>query len=229
MDNATYEKNWNKPVHLIGRITLIGVCISSFFPVAFLYFAYGIVPPIDWIIKDVILITASFGFIWLIEPITFFPVLGTIGSYEAFLTGNIGTSKLPAAAVAQDLTRVEPGSREAEVVSSLAIIGSTITTVAFVCVGAFAGSFILGALPAEALDAVKSYVAPAVFGALMVTFAIKFPKVIPIAIGTPLLLRIFAGGIIPGYLYIVFTIVATIAAAVIIYKKRIKGEEQEVQ
>ncbi len=85
----------------------------------------------------------------------------------------------------------------------------------------------MGALPEEALDAVKSYVAPAVFGSLMVTFAIKFPKVIPIAIGTPLLLRIFAGGVIPGYLYIVFTIVATIAAAVIIYKKRIKGEEQE--
>ena len=104
MDNATYEKNWTKPVHLIGRITLIGVCISSFLPVAFLYFAYGIVPPIDWIIKDVVLIAASFGFIWLIEPITFFPVLGTIGSYEAFLTGNIGTSKLPAAAVAQDLS-----------------------------------------------------------------------------------------------------------------------------
>ena len=61
MDNATYEKNWTKPVHLIGRITLIGVCISSFLPVAFLYFAYGIVPPIDWIIKDVVLIAASFG------------------------------------------------------------------------------------------------------------------------------------------------------------------------
>lgn len=224
MDNTTYEKNWVKPVHLIGRITLLGVCISSFLPIAFLYFAYGIVPPIDWIITDIVLITASFGFIWLIEPITFFPVLGLIGSYEAFLTGNIGTSKLPAAAVAQDLTKVEAGSKEAEVVSSLAIIGSTVTTVAFVCLGAIAGTIILGALPEPALDAVKSYVTPAVFGALMVTFTIKFPKVIPVAIGVPLLLRIFAGGVIPGYLYIVFTIVATIVAAVVIYKKRITGE-----
>ena len=48
-----------------------------------------------------------------------------------------------------------------------------------------------------------------------------------LAVCVPLLLRLFAGSIIPSYLYIVFTIVATIAAAVIIYKKRISGEEAE--
>lgn len=227
MDNATYEKEWTRPVHRIGRITLLGVCITSFLPIAYLYFMYSIVPPIDWVITDIVLITASFGFIWLIEPITFFPVLGTIGSYEAFLTGNIGTSKLPAAAVAQDITRVEPGSKEAEVVSSLAIIGSTTTTVAFVCLGAIAGSAILGALPPDVLDAIKAYVAPAVFGALMVTFTVKFPKVIPVAIGVPLLLRLFAGGVIPGYLYIVFTLVATVIAAVLLYRGRIKDDKPE--
>ena len=226
MDNQDYENNWVKPVHRIGRITLLGVCLSSFLPVAYLYFAYGVVPPVDWIVKDILLITASFGFIWLIEPITFFPALGLIGSYEAFLTGNIGTSKLPSAAVAQDIARVEPGSKKAEVVASMAILGSIVCTVAFVCLGAVAGSALLGALPTDVVDAIKSYVTPAVFGALMVTFTIKFPKVIPVAIGVPLLLRLFAGSIIPSYLYIVFTIVATIAA-VIIYKKRISGEEAE--
>ena len=227
MDNQDYENNWVKPVHRIGRITLLGVCLSSFLPVAYLYFAYGVVPPVDWIVKDILLITASFGFIWLIEPITFFPALGLIGSYEAFLTGNIGTSKLPSAAVAQDIARVEPGSKKAEVVASMAILGSIVCTVAFVCLGAVAGSALLGALPTDVVDAIKSYVTPAVFGALMVTFTIKFPKVIPVAIGVPLLLRLFAGSIIPSILYIVFTIVSTIAAAVIIYKKRISGEEAE--
>ncbi len=221
MDQLTYDKNWTRPVHLIGRLTLIGVCLSSFLPVAYLYFAHGIVPPMDWIIKDVLLITASFGFIWLIEPIAFFPALGLIGSYQAFLTGNIGTSKLPSAAIAQDITKVEPGSREAEVISSFAIIGSTITVVGFVCLGAVAGTVILGVLPAVVLNAVKSYVVPAVFGALMVTFAIKFPRVIPVAIGVPLLLRLFAAKLIPGYWFILFTIVATIAAALYLYRDTI--------
>ncbi|MBK1688325.1 hypothetical protein [Rubrivivax gelatinosus] len=226
MDNAVYEKEWVRPVHLIGRITLIGVCLSSFLPVAYLYLVHGVVPPMDWIIKDVLLITASFGFIWLIEPITFYPALGMIGSYLAFLTGNIGTSKLPASAVAQDIIKVEPGSRQAEVVSSMAIIGSIITTVGFVCVGALAGTVLLAALPAEVLNAIKSYTVPAVFGSLMVSFAIKYPKVIPVAIGVPLLLRLFAKGFVPGYLFIVFTIVATIAAALLIYKNQIWKQQE---
>lgn len=221
MDQQTYEKNWIKPVHLIGRVTLIGVCISSFLPILYLYFAHGIMPPMDWIVKDILLITASFGFIWLIEPIAFFPALGLIGSYQAFLSGNIGTSKLPSAAIAQDITEVEPGSREAEVVSSFAIIGSIITTVGFVCLGAVAGTVILGVLPDPVLEAVKSYVVPAVFGALMVTFAIKFPRIIPIAIGVPLLLRIFASDIIPGYWFILFTIAATIGGALFMYRDTI--------
>lgn len=227
MDQETYEKSWIKPVHRIGRFTLLGVCVTSFLPLVYLYLVHGIVPPMDWVIKDIVLITASFGFIWLIEPIAFFPALGLIGCYQAFLTGNIGTSKLPSSAVAQDIAQVEPGSQEAEVISAMAIIGSIITTVSFVCLGAVAGSLILGSLPDAALAAVKSYVTPAVFGALMVAFTIKFPKVIPVAIGVPLLLRIFAKGIIPGYWFILFTIVATIAAAVIIYRKRINGEEED--
>lgn len=218
---SEYTKNWTKPVHIIGRISLIGVCISSFLPVAYLYFVHGIMPPTDWIIKDVLLITASFGFIWLIEPISFYPALGLAGCYQAFLTGNIGTSKLPASAVAQDLTKVEAGTPEAEVISSLAIIGSIVTTISFVCIGAIAGTVILSSLPPNVLDAIKSYTVPAVFGALMVSFAIKFPKIIPIAIGVPILLRLFAFSFIPGYWYIVFTIVATIVAALVLYKKSI--------
>ena len=221
MDQLTYDKNWTKPVHLIGRLTLIGVCLSSFLPIAYLYLAHGILPPMDWIIKDVLLITASFGFIWLIEPIAFFPALGLIGSYQAFLSGNIGTSKLPSAAIAQDIAKVEPGSKEAEVISSFAIIGSIITTIAFVCVGAVAGTVILEVLPESALNAVKSYVVPAVFGALMVTFSIKFPRIIPVAIGVPLLLRLFASDIIPGYWFILFTIVATIGSALYMYRDTI--------
>lgn len=224
MDEKTYEQNWIKPVHRIGRITLLGVCVTSFLPVLYLYLVHGIVPPLDWLIKDIVLITASFGFIWLIEPIAFFPALGLIGCYQAFLTGNIGTSKLPSSAVAQDIAGVEPGSKEAEVISAMAIIGSIITTLGFVCLGALAGSIILGSLPASALSAIKSYVTPAVFGALMVSFAIKYPKVIPVAIGVPLLLRLFAAPYIPGYWFILFTIVSTISAAIVLYKKDIKKD-----
>ncbi|QRG81483.1 hypothetical protein [Vibrio diabolicus] len=221
-DGSDYEREWTRPVHLIGRISLIGVCISTFLPILYLYFVHDIMPPMDLIIKNVVIITTAFGFIWLIEPIFFYPALGIAGCYQAFLTGNIGTSKLPASAVAQDLTKVEPGSLEAEVISSFAIIGSICTTVGFVALGAVAGTAILDSLSPPVLAAVKSFTVPAVFGALMVQFAIKYPKIIPVAIGVPLFLRVFLGGILPGYLFIIITIASTIAAALYMYQGQLK-------
>lgn len=222
MDNSNYTQQWVNPVHKIGRITLLAACVTTTFPVLYLYLVHGIFPSVDWLWNDVLLIVASFGFIWLIEPISFYPALGLAGTYLAFLTGNIGTTKLPAAAIAQDLAKVEPGSREAEVVSTLAIIGATTTTTAFIAVGVICGSFLLSVLPGPAVDALKSYTVPAVFGALMVTFAIKYPKVIPVAIGVPLMLKLFAADMIPGYWHIIFAIVSTVAAAFILYRNDIK-------
>lgn len=225
MDQQTYETQWINEVHRIGRWTLSAVCITSLFPVAYLYFMYGIFPPMDWIIKDLVLITASFGLIWLIEPLTFYPALGLSGCYLAFISGNIGNNKLPAAVLAQEITGVEQGSKQAEIITTLAICGATTTTLLMVALGAVAGSAILGAFPPAVIDAVKNFVVPSIFGALIVSFAIKFPKIIPVAVGVPLLLRLYAT-MIPGYWFVLITLVATVAATLIMYKGRIFANAQ---
>ncbi len=224
MSNFDYTQQWTNPVHRIGRFSLIAVCITTTFPVFYLYFAHGIFPPVEWLIKDAMLIAASFGLIWLIEPLTFYPALGLSGCYLAFLSGNIGNNKLPAAVLAQDITETEQGSRAAEIITSLAICGSIMTTLITICIGAVAGTVILGALPAAITAAIKAYTVPSIFGALIVSFALKFPKIIPVAVGVPLLLRFYATGI-PVYWFVFFTIIATIAATLIIYKKDIYQEK----
>lgn len=232
MDNSNYASNWTRPVHMIGRISLIALCITSSFPVFYLYFVHGIFPPVDWLVKDVTLLAAAFGLIWLIEPITFYPALGLAGCYMAFLTGNIGNNKLPSAVLAQDITGTEQGSRAAEVITVQAICGATFTTTVIVCLGAIAGAIVLGALPPAVTGAIKAYTVPSIFGALIVSFALKFPKIIPVAVGVPLLLRLYTH--IPVYWFVLFTIAATIAATLILYRKDIyqdhpeqkQGEEQ---
>lgn len=227
MDNATYSSNWTRPVHRIGRISLITLSITSTFPVLYLYFVHGISAPADWLIKDVTLLAAAFGLIWLIEPITFYPALGLAGCYMAFLTGNIGNNKLPSAVLAQDVTNTEQGSRAAEVITVQAICGATLTTTIIVCLGAVAGAFILGALPAAVTGAIKAYMVPSIFGALIVSFALKFPKIIPVAVGVPLMLRLFTT--LPVYWFVLFTIIATIAATLILYKKDIYQQPAEAE
>ena len=72
------------------------------------------------------------------------------------------------------------------------------------------------------LDAVKNFVVPSIFGALIVSFALKFPKIIPFAVGVPLALRLWVT-FIPGYWFVLITLVATVAATLILYKKEIYG------
>lgn len=225
MNNLDYERQWVNPVHRIGRITLIAVCITSTFPLFYLYFVHGIFPPVEWLIKDITLITASFGLIWLIEPLTFYPALGLSGCYLAFLSGNIGNNKLPSAVLAQDITETEQGSRQAEIITTMAICGSITTTLIVICIGAVAGTVILGSLPDPVVGAIKAYTVPSIFGALIVSFAIKFPKIIPVAVGVPLLLRIFATGV-PVYWFVFFTIIATIGATLLIYRKAIYQKQE---
>lgn len=224
MDNATYTAKWTSPVHKIGRISLITLCITSSFPVLYLYFAHGISAPVDWLLKDLTLLAAAFGLIWLIEPISFYPALGLAGGYMAFLTGNIGNNKLPSAVLAQDITGTEQGSRASEVVNVLAICGATTTTVIMVCIGAAVGTVLLGILPPSIINAIKTFMVPSIFGALIVSFALKFPKIIPVAVGVPLLLRLYTG--IPAYWFILFTIAATIATTLVLYRNEIYDEPE---
>ncbi len=226
MDAATYEVRWVQPVHKIGRISLVTMCLTTTLPLWYLFFAYGVFPPVDWLVKVAVLITASFGLIWLIEPITFYPALGLAGCYQAFLTGNIGNNKLPSAVLAQDITGVEQGSRAADVVNVLAICGATMTTQIVICIGAVAGVMILDILPATITNAIKAYTVPSIFGALLVSFAMKFPKIIPVAVGVPLLLRYFAKGV-PVYWFVLITLVATVAACLVLYKGEIRQPEKE--
>lgn len=228
MDDLSYQSKWVKPVHHLGRITLLAVCVTSTFPVFYLYFVHGIFPPIEWLIRDVTLITAAFGLIWLIEPITFYPALGLSGCYLAFLSGNIGNNKLPSAVLAQEITETEQGSRQAEIITTMAICGSITTTTFVVCVGAVAGALILSLLPDPVTAAIKAYIVPSIFGALIVSFAIRFPKIIPVAVGVPLLLRIYATGI-PVYWFVFFTLIATISVTLFLYKKDIYKKEEEAQ
>lgn len=222
-NDQTYKSQWVSPVHRIGRWTLSLVCITSLLPVAYLYFGYGVFPPIDWLWKDLLLITAGFGLIWIIEPLTFYPAIGLSGCYLAFISGNIGNSKLPAAILAQELAGVEQGSKQAEIITTCAIAGATTTTLIVVAVGAAAGSVILDVFPTVVVEAVKSYVVPSIFGALIVSFAMKMPKIIPFAVLVPLACRLWTP-FIPSYWYVLITIAATVAATLVLYKKQINAK-----
>lgn len=108
MNDKEFQKIWNNPINLIGRITLLSAVVASFFPVMYLMISHGIFPPLDVVLKAWILVVSSYGVIYIIEPISYYPVLGLSGTYMTFLSGNCGNMRVPAAACALDVTETQP-------------------------------------------------------------------------------------------------------------------------
>lgn len=162
----------------------LGLLISL---AAALYAAFGSGMGITWVelVTAVAAVLATFGVIAIIEPISYFPILGRSAMYQAFLIGNIANKLLPAAVVAQANLGERPGTRRAELIAGSAIVGAVLihitTLVLFVGV---LGTWLVGMLPAPLIATARGYILPAVFGAVVLqsVLALKSRRTTAVAI-----------------------------------------------
>lgn len=66
-------------------------------------------------------IISSFGVLWFVEPISYYPVVGQIGTYMAFLSGNISNMHVLCASMAQVSAEVEPGTHEGSIIATIGV------------------------------------------------------------------------------------------------------------
>lgn len=78
----------------------------------YLSFVLGFHPGWATILSGFSAYAAVVAVVWVIEPISYYPVLGISGTYLAFLTGNIGNMCLPSASIAQSVVGAEPGTKK---------------------------------------------------------------------------------------------------------------------
>lgn len=159
-------------MHRIGTITNILGVILSFAPAAVLAVVYGLLP--DWcaLLTAFIAALSAFGFLWFVEPISYFTVVGPIGTYMAFLSGNISNMRVPCASMAQVSAGVEPGTDQGSVIATIGMAVSVIINVSVLTIGVILGSSVLAMLPASVTEALN-YLLPALFGALLMQFGLK--------------------------------------------------------
>lgn len=226
--NKLYDENFTRPVIRIGRLSMLIATLVCFIPSIYLAVRYNALPPIKAILTGWLLIASIYGPYYFIEPISYFPILGVAGTYMSFLAGEIGNMRLPCAAIAQDVLKVERGSKKAELVSTLAIAGSVVTSLVAGTIAVIAGSFILSLLPPFVIKAFD-FVLPSVFGAMFAMFAIKAPKYGIFALTVCLFLSKFVKGL-PVYVIIPVTIFSTIGLAYYDTRRKAKsnGVENEV-
>lgn len=159
-------------MHRIGKLTgTLGV-VASFLPAVVLAVFYGLLPRPAALLTAFISALSAFGFLWIVEPISYFTVLGPVGTYMAFLSGNISNMRVPCASMAQVSAGVEPGTDEGSIISTIGMATSIVINISVLTIGVILGNSVLSMLPASVTEALN-YLLPALFGALLMQFGLK--------------------------------------------------------
>ena len=156
----------------------------------------------------------------IVEVITYAPMLGTGATYLAFITGNLTNLKIPCAMNAREICQTEFGTKENEIVSTLSVAVSALTTCVVLLIGVVLLVPMTPFLEAPVLQPAFSMVVPALFGALGYQYFSKSPilAVAPFCVMAILCLSLPAIG---GQVAVLIPIAALISMGVarILYKK----------
>lgn len=209
-----YYQLFTRPVIRYGRLINLLAIPLCFIPSLVIWTVYGVVPDVKDILTGWGLIASIYGIFAIIEPVSYFPIVGLPGTYMVCLSGNIGNVRIPAAAVALDTVGAEPGSKKAELVSTLGISGSIITNAIVVTITAIGGAALMKLFPPVVLDAF-GFVTPSIFGAIFLMNAKR--NVVYGAFAFCLSLLMLVTHVIPTYLMVPVSVFGTIAFALKLY------------
>ena len=156
----------------IGRITMLFAIVANFLPAIYVGIRYGEMPSLSIIGQLWLLVASAYGVSWVVQPISYFPTLGTAGSYIGWLAGSVGDIRLPAASMAQKVTGVEAGTHEGDVIGTIGTACSVFVSAGMITLFIFIGSWVVPRLPAFVTDSFD-HILPALFGAIYVDIARK--------------------------------------------------------
>lgn len=224
MSNSEYQKIWDRPIIRIGVCTMILASLTAFVPVLYICLSTGIWPTVSEFFQCWGLSAATWGALYFMEPITYYNVIGLSGTYVGFLTGNIGNMRVPCAAAALEATDIEPNTREGEIVSTLGITGSAITSIIFTTLAALVGVQLIAILPEPVIVAFDQYTIPAIFGAMVGSYVTKHPKLVIFSIALALLFIYVIK--VPSYIAMLACVILTVVFARVLYNRERKADAQ---
>ncbi len=212
--------DYEKTVHRSGRVWMAAALLVMLAVPLTIGIENRAAP--DWmvVLKGLLAVAPIYWTVCAIEVFTFAPMIGAGGTYIGFVTGNLTGIKIPAAMNAMEGAKVKPGTKEGEIISTIAIAVSSIVTTIIVVIGVLLFTQLKPFLNSPTLRPAFNMILPALFGGLGVVYISKAWKVAV----TPLLfvvaLIIFAPGIVSfaGSMLVPVAALLAIGAARIMYK-----------
>lgn len=217
MNNKDTMDIYEEKIHKYGRITGI-IAITLIFAVpALICLKYNIFPPLNSLFTGL----AS---IWMIqipvcisEVLTYGPMVGSGGSYLAFVSGNLTNLKIPCASMCMENAGVRPSTKEGDIISTISVASSTIITELIIIIGVLAIVPLTPILNSPVLVPAFQNILPALFGALGVYWISKQWKlaVAPLAVAV----IVSAVAPVPSAVLIPVCGLVSLGAARFMYKK----------
>ncbi|GAB3620257.1 hypothetical protein GCM10027417_15180 [Glutamicibacter endophyticus] len=162
---ARFEKQTTR----YGSATMAAGLLFSLLGPLYLFFFTDLELSGDMIWVAFLAVAATFGVFWVVEPLTYFPILGSAAMYQAFMIGNISNKLLPAAIVAQSSINAKPGTKRGDIAAVMAICGAATVHLSslLIFVGLF-GSWLVARIPMEVIEVARLYILPSLMGAVLV-------------------------------------------------------------
>ena len=208
-------------VHKDGKIWNYSMAALFFLFPVLLCIIFSVLPDWGGLLKGLIATLPMYWAIGVIEVITYVPMLGAGGSYLSFVTGNISNLKLPCALSAMEKYGAKAGTEEGDIISTISIAVSSITTTVIVFLGVLLMIPLSPVLQSPVLDPAFAQMLPALFGALGVVFISKSWKIAVAPITLMLILFIAVPALNAGTVGIMVPVSAvfTLVVSRVMYKK----------
>ena len=185
--------DYHTSIHKLGRSSTLFIVGIMFMVPLGITIIYQV--ELDW--SMILAVAAQLCIIFIptqfAEVLSFTPILGSGGTYLAFITGNISNMKLPAAVSGHKLANVEANSEEGEVVSVLSIGMSSITTTVIVVLGIFVMTPFVHIMQNEVLQPGFNNIMPALVGAMSAPLLKKNPKLAIFPFSLALIIALILG------------------------------------
>jgi hypothetical protein len=171
------KDNYMEKTHFYGRIWMgLTFLFMIGFPILTSVY-YDAYPSVANVLKGLLGVAPIFWTVALIEIITFTPMLGTGGSYLGFVTGNLTNLKVPCTLMALENAHAKQGTKEGELISTIAIATSSIATILIIAFGVFLITPLTPVLNSDFLKPAFDNILPSLFGGLAVVYVSKNVKI----------------------------------------------------
>ena len=170
------QRTYSQETHIYGRIwTACAILMFLMVPLA-ICVHYNAWPAFTDVFRGLLGVAPVFWTVGIIEVFTYAPMLGTGGTYLAFVTGSLATLKVPCVLNALEGANVKSGSDEAEALSTIAVATSSLVTTLVIALGVFGIRYLQPILESPVLRPAFDHITPALMGALGVVYIAKNPR-----------------------------------------------------